>query len=247
MRKFSADLHIHTVLSPCGDMDMSPDVIIAKAKAMNLDIIGITDHNSTLQCHLLRRLGERNQITVITGAEVTTKEEVHCLAFFETDELLNEFQKFLDEHLPDVKNDVRKFGYQLVVDAENMVVLQEERLLISAIDQNIDQVEEKVHSLSGLFIPAHIDKKRFSIFGQLGFLPPDLKVDALEVSPFCDKEDFTRRHPELSGYCIISGSDAHFPYQIGSRLSLLELEHPGFKEIRRLFGEKRGDKIMITN
>jgi 3',5'-nucleoside bisphosphate phosphatase len=247
MRKFSADLHIHTVLSPCGDMDMSPDVIIAKAKAMNLDIIGITDHNSTLQCHLLRRLGERNQITVITGAEVTTKEEVHCLAFFETDELLNEFQKFLDEHLPDVKNDVRKFGYQLVVDAEKMVVLQEERLLISAIDQNIDQVEEKVHSLSGLFIPAHIDKKRFSIFGQLGFLPPDLKVDALEVSPFCDKEDFTRRHPELAGYCIISGSDAHFPYQIGSRLSLLELENPGFKEIRRLFGEKRGDKIMITN
>jgi 3',5'-nucleoside bisphosphate phosphatase len=247
MKKFRADLHIHTILSPCGDLEMSPDVIIAKAKEMNLDIIGITDHNSTLQCHLIRQLGEKNQVMVLTGAEVTTKEEIHCLTFFETDNQLNEFQKFLDEHLPDIKNDVRKFGYQVVVDSDNRIVRHEERLLISAIDQNIDQVEEKVHSLNGLFIPAHIDKKRFSVIVQLGFLPTDLRVDALEVSPFCNTEDFIKQYPELSGYCIISGSDAHFPHQIGSRISLLELESSGFKEISSLFREKRSDKIRIMN
>ncbi|HNX85999.1 MAG TPA: PHP domain-containing protein, partial [Bacteroidales bacterium] len=50
MKNFTADLHIHTVLSPCGDLDMSPDIILSQAMAKKLDLIGITDHNSTRQC-----------------------------------------------------------------------------------------------------------------------------------------------------------------------------------------------------
>lgn len=233
MKKFTADLHVHSVLSPCGDLEMSPDVIIAKAREMHLDIIGITDHNSTRQCAVIRQMGELNAITVITGAEVTTREEVHCLTFFETDEQLNEFQKYLDMHLPDIKNDVNRFGYQVVVDASNKIVFTEERLLVSALDQSIDQVEAKVHSLRGLFIPAHIDKLRFSLYGQLGFLPPGLKVDALEISPAKSSVDFLQKHPELSHYSIISGSDAHYPYQVGSRVTVFEMETPGFGEIKK--------------
>ncbi|MDX9771348.1 MAG: PHP domain-containing protein, partial [Tenuifilaceae bacterium] len=48
MQTYRADLHIHTVLSPCGDLDMSPRNIVELAKARNLDIIAVTDHNSTL-------------------------------------------------------------------------------------------------------------------------------------------------------------------------------------------------------
>ena len=46
--QFKADMHIHSVLSPCGDIEMSPSAIVAQAKAKGLDIIGLTDHNSTL-------------------------------------------------------------------------------------------------------------------------------------------------------------------------------------------------------
>ena len=83
MNNYRADMHIHTVLSPCGDLDMSPSNIVARAKECNLDIIGITDHNSTLHCHLISHLAKIQNITVICGAEVTTKEEVHCLVYFE--------------------------------------------------------------------------------------------------------------------------------------------------------------------
>ena len=31
MKTFRADLHIHTVLSPCGDLNMSPKNIVRKA------------------------------------------------------------------------------------------------------------------------------------------------------------------------------------------------------------------------
>ena len=47
MNKYKADLHIHTVLSPCGDLEMSPKIIVEAAGKQGLDIIGITDHNST--------------------------------------------------------------------------------------------------------------------------------------------------------------------------------------------------------
>lgn len=241
MRQFRADLHIHTVLSPCGDLEMSPDVIIARSKAMGLDIIGITDHNSTRQCEVIRSMGLQNGITVLCGAEVTTREEVHCLAFFETNEQLIEFQLFLDDSLPDFKNDVNRFGYQVAVDAGNNIVFTEERLLISALNKSIDEVEEKVHGLMGLFIPAHIDKKRFGLFQQLGFLPPGLRVDALEISPFMTMPDCLREHPELSRYTFISGSDAHYPAQIGSRVTILEIDEPSFSRVREvLLGHEPG-------
>jgi hypothetical protein len=247
MKKYRADLHIHTVLSPCGDLEMSPDVIISKAKEMNLDIIGITDHNSTLQCSIIRETGLQNGIAVLSGAEVTTKEEVHCLAFFETNEQLKDFQAYLDENLPDIQNDVNRFGYQVVVDAANNIIYSEPRLLISAINQSIDQVEAKVHSLQGLFIPAHIDKRRFSIFEQLGFLPPDLKVDALEISPRCVKEDFLNQHPELRSFIFIRCSDAHYPEEIGRHVTIFEMEDTGFGEIRAALQETGSRTIEIMN
>ena len=38
---FKADLHIHTVLSPCGDLEMSPTAIVDRALERGLDMIAI--------------------------------------------------------------------------------------------------------------------------------------------------------------------------------------------------------------
>jgi 3',5'-nucleoside bisphosphate phosphatase len=104
---------------------MSPANIVAKAKEKQLDIIGITDHNSTKHCLLTRKLAEKEGITVLCGAEVNTKEEVHCLAFFETDDKLALFQQFLEKQLPPVKNDVHRFGYQVVIDEQENIIEEE--------------------------------------------------------------------------------------------------------------------------
>ena len=245
MSKFRADLHIHTLLSPCGDLEMSPDVIIARSKEMKLDIIGITDHNCTRQCNVVRKLGELNGIKVLCGAEVTTKEEVHCLVFFESDEQLIDFQKFLDDNLPGIPNDTGRFGYQVVVNEENDIVFTEERLLLSALLQSIEQVEAKVHSLNGLFIPAHIDKKRFGVLEQLGFLPADLRTDALELSPFANPGEFILKNQYLKNHTFVSGSDAHYPHQVGDRITILEMEHAGFENIRKVLLENLPGTVNI--
>jgi PHP family Zn ribbon phosphoesterase len=230
--KYRADLHIHTVLSPCGDIEMTPLHIVAAAKSRGLHIIGITDHNSTLQCEAVKRVGDREGLYVLCGAEVNTREEVHALAFFATPQQLAEFQHFMEKHLPSVKNNVEKFGYQLVINEEEEVLQEVEDLLISALNVSIEEVEAEVHRLEGIFIPAHINKQQNSILSQLGFLPPDLKVDALELSKHTTVPTFLEKNKYLSKYHFIQSSDAHIVEDIGCIYTELEMDDISFANIR---------------
>ncbi len=246
MKLFRADLHTHTVLSPCGDLEMSPVNIIKRAKEKKIDIIGITDHNSTKQCAVLKEVGDEFGVFVIKGAEITTKEEVHCLTFFENDNQLFEFQKFIDAHITDIKNDVNRFGYQCLVDKYDNILEQEENLLISALDVGISEVEKKVHQLQGLFIPAHIDRVNNSILANLGFLPPDLEVDALEISKNVKYSDFIERNMYLKGKTFIQSSDAHYIDDIAKVYSLFEIEEISFQEIRMALKCENNRKVILN-
>lgn len=227
-----ADLHLHTVLSPCGDLDMSPRNIIRAARERGLKLIGITDHNSTRQAAIIRDLGREQGIHVLTGAEVTTQEEIHCVVFLPDDCLLREFQAYLDAHLPDIPNDPDKFGYQVVADPDDNILYEEPRLLLSALNQPIEKIERKVHELQGIFIPAHIDKPRFSILSQLGFIPPDLPFDALELSPHTSPEQFLKANKYLNGKPFIQSSDAHYLEDIGKVSTLLQTPDFTFEHLR---------------
>lgn len=231
MNIYRADLHVHTVLSPCGDLEMSPVNIVQQAKAKGIDILGVTDHNSTKHAPLIKKLATKEGIMVLMGAEVTTHEEVHCLCFFETEKQLFNFQNYLERYLPKIKNNVNKFGYQVVVNEQEEIIEEEENLLISGLDRSIEQIEQKVHSLNGLFIPAHIDKKRNSIISQLGFVPFDLKIDALELSIHTDKKAFLVKNKYLQNYRFIQSSDAHYIQDIGKIYTEFEMEELSFKAL----------------
>ena len=230
MKLYRADLHIHSVLSPCGDLEMSPRNIIKKAVEQKLDIIGITDHNATLHGPLLRELGYRNNIYVLTGAEVTTREEVHCLTFFDNDEMLGMFQDYLDQNLPFIQNKPSLFGYQVVVDEKENILKEIQSLLITGIKQSLEEVEKMVHQLGGLFIPAHVNKKSNSILGNLGILPGNLNADGMEVIGSIDV--FMKEHPEFLKYSLLKNSDAHQLDLIGKRFNVFEMERLDFNEIR---------------
>ena len=244
MKTFRADLHIHTVLSPCGDLEMSPRNIVKEAERKGLDIIGITDHNTTRHCRLVKRLAEEKGIFVMTGAEVTTKEELHCLVFFENDEKLNLLQEYLDENLPGMLNVPEIFGEQLQVDENEIIVYEEKKLLANAIGKSLNEVERFVHSINGIFIPAHIDRMKNSIYSQLGFLPENLKADALEVSKATTIEKFSGSHPEILEFSLTRSSDSHFPGSIGGVTTTFELMEKSFSEIRMALAGIEGRRIV---
>lgn len=246
MQDYKADLHVHTVLSPCGDLEMSPVNIVNEAVRKKIDILGITDHNSTRHAPLIRRLAEKKGIFVLCGAEVTTKEEIHCLAFFEDLTTLYTFQVYLEAHLKGVPNDPKYFGYQVVVDEFDQVLEEVEPLLISALDQNIDQVEKTVHQLNGLFIPAHIDRPSYSMISQLGFVPPGMAADALEISGKTSPADMVKQFPYLDACTFIGSSDAHHPDQLGSRTTNFYMNTASFDEVRMALQGIKGRKVSIN-
>lgn len=225
---------------------MSPAAIVEKASKQGIDIIGITDHNTTRQAPLIAKLGKKLGLYVMCGAEVTTKEEVHCLAFMPNLESLAAFQSYLDTHLPNIVNDPDAFGYQVQVDESEDICYQEERLLISGINQSVDQVAFEVHKLGGLFIPAHINRPKYSLSSQLGFVPPDLDFDALELSRHITVQEYKKHNKYLNNATFIQSSDAHFIDDVGTVYTELLMEKRSFEEVRMALKSQNGRGVVNT-
>ena len=240
MKKFRADLHIHTVLSPCADLEMTPKNILARAKEKAIHIIGITDHNSTRHALLVKKQAENSGVFVLTGAEVTTKEEVHCLAFFELENELEAFQQFIDENATHIPNPDGHFGYQPVIDEKEDIVEMVLHYLPAALKKNIHEVQQKVEELNGIFIPAHIDRAMNGLLNQLGFIPENLKYDALGVLKHSAAEHVEKHHVLKVKNTFLRNSDAHFLEQIGEIYTAFHLKDLRFSEIRKALNRKEG-------
>jgi PHP family Zn ribbon phosphoesterase len=245
MKSFRTDLHIHTVLSPCGDLEMSPAQIVSQAYSSGLEIIGITDHNSTKHCELVWNFGRKMGLTVIPGCEVTSCEEVHNLCLFEDLDALAVFQQYLDLHLVVIPNDPYLFGHQVVLDEDENITEELPNYLGASLDVSIEELERFVHSLSGIFIPAHIDRPRNSLFSQLGFFPPELKVDALQISKLANQNVIRERYQIKPEIPLVKFSDSHYIGDVGKTYTLFEMEEPTFDEIRKALNQMDGRGIKI--
>ena len=69
------DLHMHSCLSPCGDMDMTPNNIAGMCAIKELKIIALTDHNTGRNVPALMKTAGQYGLIVIPGMELTTMEE----------------------------------------------------------------------------------------------------------------------------------------------------------------------------
>ncbi|HBL76872.1 MAG: hypothetical protein A2W90_22820 [Bacteroidetes bacterium GWF2_42_66] len=245
MRQFRADLHIHTVLSPCADLDMSPENIVARAKKQKLDIIGITDHNSTRNVEAVSKVAAREDIFVLPGCEINTSEEIHVLVFFPDTKAMNDFQQYIDRHLPPIANHPGLFGYQVFVDEHSNIIGYEEKYLGSALEVGIDEVEIKVHEIGGIFIPAHVDRYVTSIYSQLGFIPESLQFEALQISKRVNETDIRSKYSIPDEISIVKFSDAHYPENVGEVCTILEMQEISFSEIKKALLKigNRGTKI----
>jgi predicted metal-dependent phosphoesterase TrpH len=92
IKKFKADLHIHTCLSPCAELEMSPLAIVKTAAQKGIDIIAITDHNSAENIIAAGKAAKNLELTVLAGMEIASSEEAHILALFDKPESVLELQ-----------------------------------------------------------------------------------------------------------------------------------------------------------
>jgi len=207
---YKCDFHIHSCLSPCADILMTPGNIIKQALEVGLDVIAITDHNTAGNVEVALKLVSDTDLIIIPGMEVESIEEVHLLCFFDSLEQLKKWDKIVDQALPDMENDEEGFGYQLLTDESDEYIAKESKLLATATSLSVNEIVEIVNSLDGIVIPSHLDRPYNSLIGQLGFVPPELKISAIELSKNADPKKFFAKYPNLMDYSYIVSSDSHY-------------------------------------
>ncbi len=241
LRPVRTDLHLHTCLSPCAALQMSPRKIAALAKEKAIDIIAICDHNSAENIPAVIEAGRKLSLKVIPGMEVTTREEVHLLALFSKLESAFELQEKIYAHLPG-ENNPDLYGWQIVANENDEVLSFNQRLLIGATTLTLEETIQLIHSLGGLAIASHIDRQGFSLLGQLGFIPPGLPLDALEISPRLSFEEAKKKF--TYSYPLVAFSDAHKPEEIGAATTSFFVADLIFEEIVMALKGQGGRKIL---
>jgi hypothetical protein len=219
-----ADLHNHSCLSPCADLSMSPALMARTARARGIDILALTDHNATLNCPAFAIACAAEGIIPLFGMEMNSSEEVHCLALFATPRDALAFGAAMEALLPALPWDPATFGDEAVVDEKDEVLELYGSWLGAALEADLDTLAGKAQGAGAIIIPAHVDRGMFSVYSQLGFLPP---------GPWDAVESLAEPPPQLrGGSSVISGSDAHFPEHLGRRPFLAGIEAASALELR---------------
>jgi len=199
-----ADLHLHTPKSICySDQSVSPEQIVDAALTADLDIIGITDHNTAEAVDDVRQVAQKKGLFVFPGVELSAKGG-HVVALFEMDTTMDMLEDFLDDV------GIAREGWG---DAT------------STTSDQIEEVLQKIAGRGGIAIAAHIER------WPSGFLqtnePRRVKMkihnnnylSALEITVPQNKEAWNsgqmRGYPKK--YACIQASDAHALDEIGRR------------------------------
>lgn len=229
--KLAVDLHIHSGLSPCADISMTPNNIVNMARLKELDVIAITDHNSTKNLRTTWEVARETDIIFVPGVELTTKEEVHVVCLFDSLEKAECFQKILDKNIISIKNRADVFGQQHIYNIDDEIIDEYELMLMNATELSLENAIMEVKELNGVLIPAHIDRNSFSILSNLGFISLELEISTVEISSNCNYHELEKNHPYLKKYRKIVNSDAHVLGDILERTSFIEVEKRNAKSV----------------
>jgi PHP family Zn ribbon phosphoesterase len=244
MKPFRADLHVHTVLSPCAEVEMIPPLIVQSALEKKIDLIAITDHNASANVRAVQQAADGTRLTVLPGMEVQSREDVHLLTLFETMDVLEIWQAQVDDALPNLPNDTDYFGEQFLVDETGDFIRSEPRLLLNSTDFSIDEIFRRVTGLGGIVIPAHVERSSYGLFPSLGLISDEWKVLALEISRHTTPDKVAVTFPATRRYPLIQSGDVHrLDEFLGT--TVFTLNSPTLMEMRMAFNTIDGRSVCI--
>ena len=244
MNKYRAELHVHTVLSPCAEVEMIPPLIIQSALDLDINLLAITDHNSTANIPAMMDAAVNSGISIFPGMELQTREEVHLLCIFDKPRQAFALQQLIDPLLPFIDNDPEHFGEQFVIDATGDFIKTEPRMLLASVNIGLDEAVLEVHKLGGLAIPAHVDRKAYGLINMLGFFPPEAQFDAVEISKFTTGEKIGLIHPGIKKFPIIQSGDVHRLSEFMGKC-YFEMETPSTSEVVKAFKTLGGRSFTL--
>ena len=234
MSLYRCDLHLHSCLSPCGDEDMTPGNIVGMSLLNGLQIVALTDHNSTKNCPAFFKIAKVNGIIPVAGMELTTAEDVHALCLFRDLESAMAFGEYVDAHRFKIQNQPEIFGHQSITDENDEVIGEEPYLLLNASYLSLEEAFAEVKKRGGVCYPAHIDRTSNGIIAMLGDFPPDPPFTAFELRDGASLDDCRTKHAVLAerGLTYVVSSDAHYLTDIAEEGFAIELDDEPYSSQR---------------
>lgn len=205
MQKLACDLHIHSCLSPCASMDMTPNNIVHMAMLKGLDAIAVCDHNCAWNLNAVKAAADKSGVLLLPGVEAQSREDVHVLCYFLTVTAAEDFSRALYETLPSMPNMPDFFGEQAVFDENDKLVRYEEKLLLQSSELTIDGLCALCKAHKGVSVPAHINRTANSLLYLLGFMPESPAFSSVELMQNVPPPNGL----DLSPYHVLYSSDAH--------------------------------------
>lgn len=223
MGQYYYDLHLHSCLSPCGDMDMTPNNLVNMAKLLGMDVIALTDHNTCLNCEAAMKVGEEIGLLVIPGMELTTSEDIHAVCLFPTLEKALAFSRYVDENRIHIRNKAEIYGRQVIMNENDEEIGEIEDLLLPGSFIGMYDAYRKAQEFGGICYPAHIDRDSLSILSVLGEIDPWCGFRTAELADISRLPELRKQHPILDNMNIITCSDAHYLENMRDAQNTLEL------------------------
>ncbi|WP_232733277.1 endonuclease Q family protein [Lysinibacillus xylanilyticus] len=252
LQDFYADLHIHIgrtlsgrAVKITGSKTLTLARILETASARKgLDIIGIIDCHSPEVMDEMAEMIEQGELkeleqgglrfqetTLIPGSEIEIYDHhchgpIHVLAYFPTLLLMREFSNWMSNHMKNIH-------------------LSSQRIYCDG-----RTLQQKVHELGGLFIPAHVFTPFKSLFGKgvhrsLTEVFDSQLIDAIELGLSSDT-NMVSNIKELQAYTFVSNSDAHSLGKIAREYQKLRLLNANFTELKMALHEQE-DRAVIAN
>jgi len=191
---------------------MVPEQVVPKIFSFDLgvEVFSITDHNAGANCRAFAAAAQAKKLLFIPGIELQSSEEIHLLGYFPSLAALEGFcAKVVGEGLMvGLKNDPERFGHQHLLDGSGKLIGEAEAMLCMPLTLTVDELVDRIHDHGGIAAAAHLDRG-FSVISQLGFIPPQLELDAVEVRELAKVDQIRATYLQGRELNVISSSDSH--------------------------------------
>lgn len=187
---------------------MTPYSIAGMAKLNGLELVALTDHNTTRNCRTFLEACGSYGLIGVPGMELTTAEDIHMVCLFPTLEAADAFEAEVRKRRILIKNRPEVFGNQLLIGAEDEVIGTEEHLLINATSLTLSDGKALAEACGGTAYPAHIDREANGIIATLGELPDEPDFSCVEFHDASEAVAYETEYA-LSDKRILVSSDAH--------------------------------------
>ena len=189
---------------------MTPANIAGMAAVKGLDLIALTDHNTSRNCGPFLKMADNYGIIALPGMELCTDEDVHVVCLFPDLYAAMDFDSYVYSRMMKIQNKEHIFGEQILYHEQDEIIGKEPCLLLANAAIHFDAVYDLTEERGGIMIPAHIDKTANSLISNLGFVPPDSRFTCAEVKDPKNLPHLRQTNPYLDHCRIVHNSDAHY-------------------------------------